>query len=154
MDFRCLKKLIFGASSKSPESDTPHSSSNSGDVFGGQNVYGLASDNAGRFSPWQLLGTWQTVEFLSTPPTVGSVTPSLGTGTTQAFTFHYSSVNGFSYLYTVYALWNSSLTAAGGCFVDYVPWANALYLYNDAGSGTTGPLTPGTNGTLQNSQAR
>jgi hypothetical protein len=113
-----------------------------------QNVYGFASDVGGNISGWQTLGTWTGSAPLSTPPTADSVSPSAGRGVSQTFTFKYSSVNGSSYLSTVYGLING----AGGCFVYYVPATNALYLYNDAGSSATGPLAPGSGGTLANSQ--
>ena len=119
---------------------------------GQQNVYGYAADEAGNGSGWQTLGTWRGSTPLNTPPTADSVSPSSGTGSSQVFTFRYSSVNGSGYLSTVYNLINGSLSGAGGCYVYYVAASNALYLYNDAGSSVTGPLTPGSGGTLFNSQ--
>jgi hypothetical protein len=113
-----------------------------------QNLYGYASDDGGRASGWQTLGTWHS----GPPPTADSVNPASGSGTSQVFTFKYSSVNGSSYLSTVYSLINGTLYVVNGCFVYYVPASNALYLYNDAGSSVTGPLTPGSGGTLSNSQ--
>ena len=41
---------------------------------------------------------------------------------------------------------------ANGCMVEYAPHTNSLYLLNDAGTAWLGPLTPGTTGTLSNSQ--
>ena len=120
--------------------------------IGLQNVYGYALDNGANVSGWQTLGAWNNSTPLSTPPTADSVSPAAGTGTTQVFTFKYSSVNGSSYLSTVYNLINGSISAAGGCYVYYVAASNALYMYNDAGSSVTGPLTPGSGGTLSNSQ--
>jgi hypothetical protein len=117
-----------------------------------QNVYGFASDSGGNVSGWQMLGTWTGAAPLSTPPTADSVSPSAGRGASQTFTFKYSSVNGSSYLSTVYGLINGAINGAGGCFVYYVPAANALYLYNDAGSSAAGPLAPGSAGMLANSQ--
>jgi hypothetical protein len=88
----------------------------------------------------------------ATPPTPDSVTPNTGSGTSQSFTFKYSSVNGYNYLNTVNALINGSLNVSGGCFAYYVAAGNALYLLNDAGSAATGPLTPGAAVSLSNSQ--
>ncbi len=114
-----------------------------------QNVYGYASDSGGNVSGWQLLGTWTGAAPL---PAANSVSPASGIGVSQTFTFKYSSVNGSGYLSTVYGLINGAINSAGGCFVYYVPAANALYLFNDAGSSAAGPLTPGSGGTLANSQ--
>ena len=117
-----------------------------------QNVYGYALDGGGYVSGWQTLGAWNSRTPLSTPPTADSVSPAAGAGSSQVFTFKYSSVNGSGYLSTVYSLFNGALSAAGGCYVYYVPASNALFLYNDTGSSVTGPLTPGSGGTLSNSQ--
>ena len=78
--------------------------------------------------------------------------PNSGTGASQSFTFKYSSVNGFTYRSTVYALINGSLSGSGGCYPYYVAASNALYMYNDAGTDMVGPLTPGSGGRLENSQ--
>jgi len=48
---------------------------------------------------------------------------------------------------------NSTLNGASACFVAYNRPANLLYLINDAGSGlVAGFITPGTPGSLSNSQ--
>jgi hypothetical protein len=47
---------------------------------------------------------------------------------------------------------NSGLTATGGCYIYYSPSSKQIYLGNNSGSGTLGPVTVGTSGTLQNSQ--
>ncbi len=120
---------------------------------GNQKLLGRAVDIGHQSSGWQSLGVWRTVAVVNTPPTADSVTPNAGSGTTQNFTFRYSSVNGYPYLNEVLALINGSLSGSGGCVTLYFPGSNALYLENDAGTGATGPpLTPGRAGTLQNSQ--
>lgn len=119
---------------------------------GSQNVYGLAFDVAGKSSGWQQLGTWNTAGMQAAAPTVDGVSPASGYGTSQAFSFHYSSVNGYGYLNRLYGWVNSSSNGPGGCEIEYVSTGNQLYLINDAGTGLTGPGTPGTPGTLSNSQ--
>ena len=84
-----------------------------------------------------------TVETGAGFPTADSVTPNAGSGGTQSFVFKYSSANGFNYLNAVYGLINGSLSAVGGCLPYYPPANKALYLHNDAGTATTGPLTLG-----------
>ncbi|MGA3025910.1 MAG: hypothetical protein ABSF98_14165 [Bryobacteraceae bacterium] len=86
------------------------------------------------------------------PPTAVSVTPSSGTGTSQSFTFKFSSPNGYGYLKTTYMLFNATLSSVNGCKLQYSQSTNRLYLYTDSGSATTGPVTPGVAGTLSNSQ--
>jgi hypothetical protein len=120
--------------------------------IGTQKLFGYAADNASLNSGWQTLGTWTLGTVLATPPTTDSVTPNTGAGTSQNFTFKYSSVNGYKYLNIMHALINGGLSGAGGCWVYYVAASNALYLINDAGSAVTGPLTPGGAGSLSNSQ--
>jgi hypothetical protein len=44
----------------------------------------------------------------------------------------------------------SSGTSA--CWVYYLPQSNSLYLMNDGQTGALGPVIPGTNATVQNSQ--
>ncbi|MDQ6701083.1 MAG: Ig-like domain-containing protein, partial [Acidobacteriota bacterium] len=119
---------------------------------GSQTLFGYAADNANLNSGWRTLGTWTSGTVVNSPPTVDSVNPNAGSNTRQNFTFRYSSPNGNNYLNIVYALINGSLSATGGCFAYYVPASKALYLYNDAGTGLTGPLTPGGSGSLSNSQ--
>jgi sugar lactone lactonase YvrE len=119
--------------------------------FGGaQNIYGFAFDSGGLNSGWQQLGTWTNP--VNVPPTVDSVTPNSGAGTSQNFVFKYSSLAGYTHLTQVFGLINGSLNGVNGCQFYYSPSSNALFLYNDATSATVGPLTPGSSGTLQNSQ--
>ncbi len=120
---------------------------------GQQTIFGYAADSANQNSGWQTLGTWTpNPGGAPSAPTADSVTPNSGTGSAQSFTFKYSSSGGFGNIAGVYALINSTLSAAAGCVVYYAPAANALYLFNDAGNGASGPLTAGTAGTLSNSQ--
>ncbi len=85
-------------------------------------------------------------------PTVDSVTPASGSGATQTFSFKYSSVGGSTFLNAAYGMINSSLSGAGGCFFNYYQPGNTLYLYNDAGTGVSGTLTPGAATSINNSQ--
>lgn len=119
---------------------------------GAKTVYLYAADTTGQNSGWQSRGTWTVPGTAPGPPTADSVSPSSGTGSNQTFSFKYSSSGGYTKLSTVYGLFNSSLSATNGCYAYYLPASNQLYLYNDAGSSASGPVTPGSAGTLQNSQ--
>ncbi len=119
---------------------------------GKQTIFAYALDNANLNSGWQTLGSWTLAGVVNTPPTADSVTPNSGTGASQNFTFKYSSANGYQSLNVVYALFNNGLTAAAGCIPYYVPASNSIFLFNDQGSGVTGPLTPGSASSISNSQ--
>ena len=63
--------------------------------------------------------------------------------------------NGATDIQAVYLIFGSSTPPApASCFVAYVPYGNALYLFNDADTGvvTGSPITAGTSNTLSNSQ--
>ena len=122
-------------------------------VAGQQTIYGWAMDDVGRASgtSWTLLGYWLPVP-LTTAPSVISVSPNYGSGGSQVFSFQYSDPNGYSYIQVADVLINSSLSGAGACYTMYYPSTNTLYLANDDLTGWTGPLTPGVNGVLSNSQ--
>jgi hypothetical protein len=118
--------------------------------FGGtKNIYMDAFD--GTDSGWQQKGTW-TIPPAGGPPSPVSVTPSSGSGASQAFSFVFSSPRGYAALSTVLVTINATLGSAGECYFLYYPGSNALYLVNDASSGWVGSITLGQSGTLQNSQ--
>lgn len=120
---------------------------------GTHNIFGYSMDNSNQGSGWLGLGTWSIA---SGQPGVGTAVPSSGSsdaGASQVFKFTYSSAGGALYLNEALALWNGTVSSAGGCFVQYFVSSNTLYLANDAGTGETGPpLTPGSAGTLSNGQ--
>lgn len=49
-------------------------------------------------------------------------------------------------------MFNGALNGAQACWIVYDKAANAVFLANDAATGTVGSAAPGTNATLQNSQ--
>jgi hypothetical protein len=83
---------------------------------------------------------------------VVSLSPSSGTGQTQTFTAVYSDSNGLSDLGTANFLINTAISGVSSCDIYYVRSSNALYLFNDAGNATLGPLKPGASSSLSNSQ--
>lgn len=82
--------------------------------------------------------------------TADSVTPNSGSGANQVFSATYSDSVGYADLNVAIVLFRSTLAMAQSCQVRY--YRSHLYLLNDAGTRTLGPLTPGSAGTLQNSQ--
>ena len=112
------------------------------------NIYLYASDKDGQNSGFVMKGT----RGIAVPPKVVSVTPSSGSGTTQTFTAVYSDPNGAGDVNAAYILLNTTLSAVNGCYVEYTPSTNLLSLKNNAGTGFVGSITPGSSGTVSNSQ--
>ncbi len=87
-------------------------------------------------------------------PTVTGVTPNSGTGSTQSFTFTYSDTNPGGYTdmkYLFFLFYSGQLP--NSCYGYYVVASNQVILYNNAATGAVpGHITPGTAGTLANSQ--
>ncbi len=118
--------------------------------LGPKTIYMLAQDNAGAQSGWQVRGAW--TPRADTPPTADSVTPNGQSGATQTFTLTYSDVDGSADLFEGRVMFNKQWSMVGACDVRYIRSGNALYIMNDAGTAILGPLTPGSAGTLKNSQ--
>ncbi len=85
-------------------------------------------------------------------PTADSAAPNAGSGTSQVFAFNYSSAGGFANLNDVYALFSGALNGTGACWAFYDKNAKGFYLVADSGYSVLGPLAPGAQGSLQNSQ--
>src|ERR1700733_14333472 len=106
-----------------------------------------ANDGSG---PHQVVftGTGASVE----PPTVLGLTPNSGTGVKQTFSAAFSDPNGVADLSAVLLLVNTSLKVADSCAIIYVPGTNQMHLYNDAGTGLSAGITPGSTAQASNSQ--
>jgi ELWxxDGT repeat protein len=120
-----------------------------GTFVGQQNVY-LEAVGKTQSSGWAGKGTWLPAS--AGPPTVVSLSPGSGTGSTQTFTMVYSDPNGISDLSDVLVLFNASLKLSSACAVVFTPGTNQLYLYNNAGTGVSTPVTPVSSGSASNSQ--
>lgn len=85
-------------------------------------------------------------------PVVVSVSPSAGTGTDAVLTGTYSDANGAASIFEVYLSVANGVPASGACstMLRY----GQLWMRDDSGYGWIGPGTPGTTGTVQNSQCR
>jgi len=113
-------------------------------------IYLSARDNGGLTSEWRELGAWTVGSGVNQAPSVVSVTPSSGSGTSQTFTFLFSDPNGAGDLRYMFMLIGDRVRGDGVCLPHYD--GSKLWLVNDAGTGWLGPLTPGAAGTLENSQ--
>src|SRR4029077_53633 len=86
-------------------------------AFGGaKNIFMDAGD--GLNSGWQQRGTW-TVPTVA--PTLVSVAPSSGSGSSQTFSFVYSDVKGYASITSLLTIINSSLSGSAGCYLLYYP---------------------------------
>ena len=119
---------------------------------GAKNIYLSASDVAGSSTGFKQLGTW-TVPGAVGVPAVISVSPSLGSGTSQTFTLQYSDTAGASNLQTAWVYFNSTLAnpAANACMLYYNAPTNQVNLLNDNATAWL-PAIVGSAATLQNSQ--
>ncbi|MDQ2946770.1 MAG: hypothetical protein M3Y27_12625 [Acidobacteriota bacterium] len=113
-------------------------------------IFSQARSAGGLSSNWQNKGTWFTAT--SVVPSADSVTPSSGNGATQTFAFAYTDTNGYADIAWTYALFNTSLSGANACYVQYNRPNNTLYLVDDSGGSYAGPVVAGSAGAVQNSQ--
>ncbi len=148
----------LGASSASKSGNTLTMNVNlsfSNGYAGTKNVYAYALDSKNANSGWQTRGTWIVPGTAANqPPTIGSVTPSSGSGTTQTFRVTLSDPNGYGDLISLQMLVEQSVTPYNTCYLAYGPPANGLFLLNDAGTQWMGPVPLGSGGTISNSQCR
>ncbi|MCW5978115.1 MAG: hypothetical protein KIT09_08555 [Bryobacteraceae bacterium] len=85
-------------------------------------------------------------------PSADSMSPSAGSGLTQTFQLLFSDGNGAADIGWAFALFNATLAQAGGCYVQWRPAVNSIWLRDDAGAAWLGPVTPGSSGALANRQ--
>jgi hypothetical protein len=113
-----------------------------------KSVFGYTADQSGLNGGWQQLGTWTVPAGV---PTVLSVNPSSGAGTTRTFTVRYSDTATAASLQQVYAIFSSALTEVNSCTVIYdVPSKQIILLGDDPA--TVQSAEPGARETFQNSQ--
>ena len=93
-------------------------------------------------------GTWT----LPTPPTVVSLSPASGQGSSQAFALTSADSAGGSDLSSVEIIFSSSGSSSAACVVNYISNQKQFGLLNDAASNYVAYLTPGTNASISNSQ--
>lgn len=89
----------------------------------------------------------------ATAPSLVSAKPAVAAGSPQTFRFVTRDPNGYQDLYRLYFLVSGTPEIpANTCHGFYERSTNGLYLYKDGLTAVVGPLTPGSAGTLQNSQ--
>ncbi len=88
---------------------------------------------------------------IAAPPSVVSVVPNAGSGSSQTFAFTFFDQVGSANIVSAQMDMSATLAAKGSCYLYYSRGANAIYLATDAGAWPA-PLTIGVAGTAQNSQ--
>ena len=82
-----------------------------------------------------------------------SVSPNKGTGLSQTFDVLYYDSNGASDINVGYfEVTNGAGSSPNSCYVAYVQSTNSLYLFSDSNGSILGPVAPGSNSTVTNSQ--
>jgi len=123
--------------------------------FAGEKItYLAARDAAQNNSGWRMMGVWSVPRLSPVFPSIMSVTPSEGGGSTQTFTVTYRDIASSANLRTMQLLVNSALDGTFACYLGYDHASNQLYLVNDDNSGLLLPgIAPNSGvGNVQNSQ--
>lgn len=119
---------------------------------GTKNLYLIATDAEGNNSGWQSVSAWTGASSQQAPVIYAPAPPSLN-GSPQTVNIIVRDGNGGSDVSRVYFVVNTTgAVVPNGCHGFYDRPTDAFYLYNDALSAVSGPLTPGAAGTIQNSQ--
>jgi hypothetical protein len=116
---------------------------------GTQNIY-MYVQNATIANGFTQEGTWKVPAAVSGPLPV-SVTPSSGTGSSQAFAFLFSDPAGASDITVIQLGFNTAVAGTNSCFVFFTAATHLIYLATNAGA-FQGGVALGTSTTLQNSQ--
>jgi len=87
-----------------------------------------------------------------TTPSVTSVSPASGTGSSATFTATFADTGGGSTLSIAALLLNTSASTSSGCYVSYNPGMNLFSLYTDSGTAVLGTVAPGGGAVLENDQ--
>ncbi|MBI3473021.1 MAG: SBBP repeat-containing protein [Candidatus Solibacter usitatus] len=111
--------------------------------LGQKNIYGGAQDYFGSFSGWQAMGTW----WANAPPRNQAVFPS-----TWLHEFQFTDLNGYADIARVDMNYNTTLQAAGGCYLEYLRSTNTLLLAGNDGTGWAGSVVIGSPGIVENGQ--
>jgi GBS Bsp-like repeat-containing protein len=107
-------------------------------------------------SPQTPLGAFNWTRVLpgNLAPSVVSVAPSSGSGTSRTFSLTYSDPNGWQDIAHAEFLINAGFSGANACYVSYDRAYNTLGLADDSGTYWLGFITPGSSASLENSRCR
>lgn len=114
---------------------------------GAKTVYANATDSAGLGAGWPQVGSWLATA--ASAPTVVAPTPSAGSGLAQSFSFPFNDANGAGDIATIYILFNTTVSAADGCYFRFNRADNTISLFRDSDAAML-PVTLGVNTTVEN----
>jgi hypothetical protein len=118
-------------------------------VKGLTTISAVAYSQSGLSTGAQTLGTYNVTTIINSPPTMDSVTPTTGLGTSQTFTFQTSDPNGYQNLESEFMVF---ISPGGSCAFYFNNSARLLYVFKLDGSGVIGPLSPGSTSSITNGQ--
>jgi len=113
-------------------------------------IFMQAFDRSGLDTGMQQRGSWTVGSGVNQAPSVVSVTPSSGSGSSQTFSFLFSDPDGAADLRYEFVLINQELRGDRACLLHYD--GLRLWMVNDAGTGWLGPMALGSASRLENSQ--
>jgi hypothetical protein len=119
-------------------------------AFTGTKALWVYANSATVNTGWQNMGSW-VVTAPPIPLTIVSVSPDVGTGSAQTFSYVISDSYGASDVAMVW-MQISMGPSANSCYSRYDATSNSLYLLNDADTAWYGPVAPGSGASLENSQ--
>jgi hypothetical protein len=142
---------VWAAVTTAPWISITAGNSGSGD---GTVSFSIAANAAAgpRTGTLEIAGRSVTVTQLGTAPVPGQASPASGGGGSQVFTFTFSDPNGWQDPDVVNVLVNFWLDGRQACYLAYSRPLGVLYLMNDAGTGLSPGLVPGSADKASNSQ--
>ena len=114
---------------------------------GTKNFYVSVADAVGLTSGWITAGTWNLAQ--PAAPTVTSVSPSSGAGSSQTFSLTLTDVNGAGDIVSALFLVNSAINGNNACFISYNRSVNSFYLFRDF-DGIWQAINPGSTSSVTN----
>jgi Bacterial Ig-like domain (group 1)/Putative binding domain, N-terminal len=121
----------------------------SGLSAGSYYILGFVKDTNGFNSGWKGIGT-EALSFSTQAPSLVSLSPTSGSGTSQTFIANYEDPNGAGNISG--ALLNIFQTSSSVCEVYYATANNSFYLMTQPGNVLSQPLPAGTSGSVQDGE--
>jgi uncharacterized repeat protein (TIGR01451 family) len=119
---------------------------------GAKNIFTEVMNNSGQSQGWQTVGGYTVAPGVNTSPSIVSLTPNAGTGSSSLFRFSISDVDGGGDLDRLQVIIQNGFNPTNSCYVYYAALSGLIYLASDTPSVFLGPVMIGQPATLQNSQ--
>ncbi len=119
---------------------------------GGKNIFTEVMNNSAQSLGWQTVGGYTVTPGTNTPPTINSVTPNAGSGSSNLFRVQLSDPDGGGDLDRLQLIIQNGFNPTNSCYVYYAALSGLIYLASDNPAVFLGPVMIGQPATLQNSQ--